>query len=192
LRWFWGLVAVVAAFVTWQAASAGFALHNLASAAKSGDGKTILRYTDLPAVRRSIARQVFEAYARQVPEGAKKSPLERALGSQVGAAVIDVVLAQLLTADNLSHFLREGTIKTGQQPGEAQPVPLPDRGLPDLADAFDRLRLVSPIEIAVRVSGTGADYSAIRLKSNALGWRLAGIDLPAETLNTLVARLRGA
>lgn len=192
VRWFWGLLAAVIVALTWQVATAGLALDSLATAARSGDGATILTYTDLPAVRRSISQQVLAAYARQAPERPKPSALERVLGSNVGAAVIDAVLAQLITADNLSHFLREGAISTEPRPAAASPIGLPDRGLPSLADAFGRVRLTGPLELAIRVSATGANYSGIRLRSNALGWTLSGIDLPAETLNALLARVRGS
>lgn len=194
MRWLSGLLAAVFIVLVWQAASAALALTRLAGAAKSGDGATILSHTDMPAVRRSITQQVLAALARQAPERQtperKTSALERVLGSQVGAAVIDAVLGQTVTADNLTHFLREGTIEPRAGEQAAPRSASSDRGLPDVGDALGRLRIAGPLEIAVRVSAADADYAGIRLRSNLLGWRLAGIDLPVETLNALAARVR--
>jgi len=190
MRWFLGIALGILAAVVLYLGTAAYALSELASAARAGDGAKVLERTDVKALNHSLTDQIVRAYMERLGSKRPISPMEKTMINVYGSTVADAMVAKMLTAERLTRLLKTGKVEgAGELPALS--------GLPALADldtglsVFGRLRFIQPVLLGVRVSNSPApdDYAAINLHFEDFGWKLAGIELPKATVRALAANL---
>lgn len=172
------------------AGSAAVSLTRAAEAARAGDSARLLTYVDSERLRRSIADQVAEAYLAGLAKLRRLNTLERNLAAHAGITIADALVDKLFTADNIAALLQRGRIEAGGiETGPISPLALLRRS--DLFDLLSRLRLIKPVEFAIRVNSSDDPDRAtsFRMHFDRAGWRLSGIDLPPRVLRELADRL---
>jgi len=190
MRWFLGIAIGILAAVVLYLGTAAYALSELASAARAGDGAKVLERTDVKALNHSLTDQIVRAYMERLGSKRPISPMEKTMINVYGSTVADAMVAKMLTAERLTQLLKTGKVEgAGELPALS--------GLPALADldtglsVLGRLRFIQPVLLGVRVSNSPApdDYAAINLHFEDFGWKLAGIELPKATVRALAANL---
>ncbi len=186
------VVLLIVALLSAYAASAVVSLSEAVRAAQSGDGERVLGYVNTNRLRGSISSQVVAAYLAEIGETRRITPLERTLANSLGTTIADAVVEKVLTPANLAVLLKSGRVQTDPETAVAGNItPLADVGRLHWLDILSRLRLVKPVEFAVRVgSSTDPDrVSAFHMHFEGDGWKLSAIEFPKVALRDLAARL---
>lgn len=192
MRWFLGIViaAIVTAAVYYG--SALYSLSDLATATREGNGAAIVARTNLPQLSNSLSDQIVKAYLERIGATRRIGAAERMLVSGYGATVADVLVAKVLTPENLTELLKAGRL------AETKALPALT-GLPSLTDLqkinlltqFGRVHYINPVKLSIRVSKSKdpEEATSIVLHRSSLSWKLAGIDLPRKVLREIAASL---
>ncbi len=186
MRWFLGFLAAFAIALVIYVGSAILSLNGLVEAARTGDGAAILSRTDLPRLRHSLVDQIVFAYLKRVGRDRPVKPMERLVASTYGATIADAMVGKMLTADNLTHMLRDGRVAVGESDVDLQR--LSDLDARGVLQKIGRLSFVKPVEFQVRL-GDGHDAGGISLHFEGFGWKLSGVRLPDAVIEALVQRL---
>lgn len=192
MRWFLGIV--VAAIVTAAIyyGSALYSLSDLAAATRDGNGAAIVARTDLPRLSSSLSEQIVKAYLERVGANRRVGAMERTLIGGYGATVADVLVAKLLTPENLTELLKAGQLAATKTSPALTGLPsLTDLQKINLLTQFGRVHYINPVKLSIRVSKSKdpEDATAIVLHRSSLTWKLAGIDLPRRVLREIAASL---
>lgn len=183
-----GIVLVVAvAYWAWPFVGAA----QLASAAQAGNAAEVIDHVNLPALRRSLARQIATAYLKVSGKAEKLGSVGRSLAGAAATTVADPYVADLLTPENITALIGQGkigSVKLGQRDV------IIDRTLPNFSDLFrsDVLSAVTgsyfdsvtSFVIPVAAKEPGSDY-ALHLRLGGLTWRLSGLDLPPAMIEDM-------
>jgi hypothetical protein len=172
----------LAAFAAWPV----YDLYRLAHAVEARDLRQIAGRVNVPQVQRSLTFQVLRKYGELT--GRKMSPLMANLAVGAGSAVIDPILAQLITHDALADLLQRGWPKSL----ETDDIPKFD-GLD--AEAFESLgALFHGSEYGLRRYSVWvppdkprAQQFHLRFRLQAWTWKLVAVRLP-EPLQERLAR----
>lgn len=184
-RWM-GIVGIVVVLVVAAWAWPLIGAVQLAQAARSGVATDVVDRVDLPALRRSLARQIASTYLSLSGKTQKMSGFGQSLAGAAITTVADPYLAELLTPENITSLLSTGRINrvtvggrpiamTGALPG------LPNSLNVDLfsivtGSYYDGLAdFVIPVQGA---PGPDDDYG-VHMRRDGLTWKLGGLDLPA-------------
>jgi hypothetical protein len=192
MRWFLGIVVAVIVTATVYYGSALYSLSDLATATRDGDGAAIVARTDLPRLSNSLSGQIVKAYLERVGATRRVGPAERMLVSGYGATVADVLVAKVLTPENLTELLKAGRLaETKASPALTGLPSLTDLQKINLLTQFGRVHYINPVKLSIRVSKSKdpEDATAIVLHRSSLTWKLAGIDLPRKVLREIAASL---
>lgn len=189
------LVVAVAAYWAWPLVAAA----ELARTAKSGDAGQVFDRVDVDSLRRSLARQIAEAYLDASGKGKKMSAFGRSMAGAAVTTVADPYVAQLLTPDNVLALLSKGRVNPVSLGGR----PVAVKGdLPDFTTLlndhvlsavtgsyFDQLKdFVIPID-----GGHGpGDRYGVHMHLVGLGWKLGGLDLPAPLVGQMARSILAA
>ena len=183
-----GILAVVAAaYWVWPF----FGAAQLASAAQAGNTAEVIDHVNLPALRRSLARQIATAYLKVSGKGEKLGSVGRGLAGAAATTVADPYVADLLTPENITALIGQGkigSVKLGQREVTI------NRSLANIPDLF-RSDVMSAIAgsyfdgiasfvIPVAAKEPGSDY-ALHLRLGGLTWRLSGLDLPPAVVEDM-------
>jgi len=192
MRWLFGGLAAILFLVPVYFGSAAMSLAGLVAAARAGDGAAVLQRTDMRALNASLANQIVSAYLARIGQKREVRPTEKMLINAFGSGIADAMIRKLLTAENLTKMLKTGQLDAA--PGLPPVTGLPALGDVDAADVaalLGRVRLVNPVLLSVRISNGSdpASFTAIDLHFEDLGWKLAGITLPASVVRDLAASL---
>lgn len=192
MRWFLGIVVVAIVTAAVYYGSALYSLSDLATATRDGNGAAIVARTDLPRLSNSLSDQIVKAYLERVGATRRIGAAERMLVSGYGATVADVLVAKVLTPENLTELLKAGQL------AETKALPALT-GLPSLTDLqkinlltqFGRVHYINPVKLSIRVSKSKdpEEATSIVLHRSSLTWKLAGIDLPRKVLREIAASL---
>lgn len=192
MRWFLGIVVVAIVTAAVYYGSALYSLSDLATATRDGNGAAIVARTDLPRLSNSLSDQIVKAYLERVGATRRIGAAERMLVSGYGATVADVLVAKVLTPENLTELLKAGRL------AETKALPALT-GLPSLTDLqkinlltqFGRVHYINPVKLSIRVSKSKdpEEATSIVLHRSSLTWKLAGIDLPRKVLREIAASL---
>ncbi len=184
------LVAVVlgCAYWMWPLADAA----SLARAARENAAGEVIDRVDIPALRRSLARQIATAYLDASGKGGKLGTLGRGLAGAAATTVADPYVAELLTPANIVALLSEGKVNQVALNGHTLAVKETLPGLTDLS-ASDALARVTgsyfegPTHFVVPVNPNAGPADAVRVHLNlgGLRWRLSGIDLPPALVGAM-------
>lgn len=168
-------------------ASPYVAVARLANDLADRQAGAALARIDLPAIRQSIARQVARALLAKNPELARKAPLGPQSAGAIASGLVNAYLVEVLTPDALSLFLAEGRLPAG---AKSEGTALTVASLASIRGPLALLRhagFIGPMRFRVAVpeqSGAGAGFL---FRLHGVGWRLVGIDLPAEWIERLTA-----
>jgi hypothetical protein len=186
MRWF--LASIVAAVVAIgiYIGSAIVSLNGLAVAAKAGNGAEILARTDVPRLKRSLVDQIVTAYLVKTGQNRPIKPIERLLANTYGATIADALVAKMLTAENLTNILKNGSLGAD---GDSQLIALAGIDTSKVLESLGRLSLVKPVELSVRL-GEEEGAGAISLHFEGNGWKLSGLNLPTRAAEELAMGLQ--
>lgn len=183
-RWAWIigiLVIMIGSYWAWPF----FGAAQLASAAQSGNSAAVIERVDLPALRRSLARQIANAYLKVSGKAEKLGSLGRGLAGAAATTVADPYVADLLTPENITALVGQGRIGTVKLGNKQVTI---SRDLPNFPELF-RADVLSAVTgssfdgiasfvIPIKTAGETARDYAVHLRLGGLTWRLSGVDLP--------------
>ena len=176
------IVLVILAAAYWGWALAGGA--QLASVASQGDAEAVMQRVDLPALRRSLGRQIAHAYLEQNPQFQKLLSLEKGFVGSVGGGAADALLREVLTPETIAALLNKGRVGLPKARG-------PDAEtlwrMPPLGEAFGAGPLQAlmnsyfdgPLSFVVDLDSAEGRYG-VHLHLSGSTWRLSGLDVPEE------------
>lgn len=192
MRWFIAAIVTLLILTGIYLGSAAYALNEIASAARAGDGAAVLARTDVPAVSRSLTDQIIGAYLARIGATRKVSAMERMVANTYGASVADALVSKMLTADKLTEMLKTGRLEGSAQTPSLAGIPaLGSLDTTNVLGLLGRLSLVQPVLLSIRISPTADpdSYAAIGLHFEGSGWKLAGIDLPPAIIRQMASSL---
>ena len=102
LPWLVGLLVIFAIYLY---ASPYLVLNNIKNAAKQGDADKLSGYIDFPSVKQSMKDQVKATMVKELASSKEQKGLE-ALGTLLGAAMIDPLIDDLVTPDGVALMLQ--------------------------------------------------------------------------------------
>ena len=183
MRWLFRTLLVVAVLFAVYAGTAVASLKGLVEDTRKGDVAAVMSRVDLPRLRSSLAEQIVRAHFRRIEQTRPVKTIERI----AAPTVIDALLAQLLTPENIAQILQSGALPmpAGATPTTIELPSLNAAGLESTMRILARLQPKSPVQLRVRLDD--ADEAAIRLHFEGTHWKLSGIDLPAAALEKLIA-----
>lgn len=190
-RWVWIVGVVVAlglAYWAWPLAGAA----QLARTARAGDAGQVFERVDVDGLRRSLARQIAEAYLDVSGKGKRMGAFGRSIAGAAVTTVADPYVAELLTPENVKALLSEGRVNAVNLGGR----PVAVRGeLPNFAGLLDDHLLSAvtgsyfdrPKDFVIPVDGGGGagDQYGVHMHLVGLTWKLGGIDLPAPIVEQM-------
>ncbi len=187
------LVLALLAYILWPVA--GF--YRLAVAIETKDANALARLVDFPALGKSLTKQFVNAYVeitgkrREKKQKPKLTLIERSVAINMGTAIAEPIVAELVNETMLLRLLREGRVampkgKQEDGTGEGSPLPLPPLGANTLNDVWE-IWLHSEYrgsEVFVRLPpGKPRDEQfRARLSLAGLEWKLSGLELPEPIL----------
>jgi hypothetical protein len=187
MRWF---VAVLVAFllgVGVYLGSAVVSVTRLAEAARSGDSASVLARTDIARVRRSLVDQIVSTYLKKLGRDRPVKPLEQLAANTYGASIADGLIAKLVTGENLTKILNDGSIVShGNQIGNMQPFSAINAS--SALEVLKRISPVKPVEFFVRVGETKS-AGGVSFHFEWTGWKLSGVELPSSVIEALAQSL---
>jgi len=187
MRWFLGTLLALVVGIGIYVASALVSLNGLVEAARAGDAAEVLARTDMARLRRSLVDQIVSAYLKQLGRDRPIKPLERLAANTYGASVADAIIAKMLTKENLTRILNNGTLSAGET-GVPNMQRLSEIDTSRIFQVLNRLSPVKPVEFLVRLGETeSAGGVSIHFEGN--GWKLSGIQLPAAAAQVLAQSL---
>ena len=102
LSWLVGLFVIFAIYLY---ASPYLVLNNIKNAAQQGDADKLSGYIDFPSVKQSMKDQVKAAMVKELASSKEQDGFE-ALGTMLGAAMIDPLIDGLVTPDGVALMLQ--------------------------------------------------------------------------------------
>jgi hypothetical protein len=159
----------------------------LVGAAKAGNGAEILARTDLYRLKRSLVDQIVNAYLVRTGQNRPIKPIERLLANTYGASIADALVAKMLTTENLTNILKNGSLGAD---GDSQMIALAGIDTSKVLESLGRLSLVKPVELSIRL-GDQEGAGGISLHFEGNGWKLSGLNLPTRAVEELAIRRRG-
>jgi hypothetical protein len=186
MRWFSASIVAAVVAIGVYIGSAIVSLNGLVGAAKAGNGAEILARTDVPRLKRSLVDQIVTAYLIRTGQNRPIKPIERLLANTYGATIADALVAKMLTADNLTNILKNGSLGVD---GDSQLIALAGIDTSKVLESLGRLSLVKPVELSIRLGDEeGAGAISIHFEGN--GWKLSGLNLPTRAAEELAMGLQ--
>jgi hypothetical protein len=182
MRWFVRILLLLVVLGGVYLGTAAASLKGLVDDTRSGNTGAIMAWIDLPRLRASLTEQIVRAHFGRIEQTRPVKTIERI----AAPAVVDALLAKLLTPENLTKVLQSGALPADG--GGAPPIALPSlsaAGLDSIGRLLPRLRPKSPVQLQVLLDDTG--QTAIRMHYEGTHWKLSGLDLPPAAVEKLVA-----
>ena len=186
MRWFSASIVAAVVAIGVYIGSAIVSLNGLVGAAKAGNGAEILARTDVPRLKRSLVDQIVTAYLIRTGQNRPIKPIERLLANTYGATIADALVAKMLTAENLTNILKNGSLGAD---GDSQLIALAGIDTSKVLESLGRLSLVKPVELSIRL-GDAEGAGAISLHFEGNGWKLSGLNLPTRAAEELAMGLQ--
>jgi hypothetical protein len=195
MRWtfriFFALLVALAIFML----SPFAALYDLARAVENRDAARIRERVNFPALRVSISRQVIGDFLH-TPEGrAQIGDLDGRLATNAGAALVNPIVEQLITAEALIDLLDDGWPQRVAAPGGTQasiPVALEIGSVSEAIKTFfaSESNGFRSVTIPYPVDAPVTRQFRVTMRLSGTTWRLTGIDLPKVLRDELISRVR--
>lgn len=87
-------------------------------------------------VKRSLVDQIVTAYLIRTGQNRPIKPIERSLANTYGATIADALVAKMLTAENLTNILQNGSLGTD---GDSQMIALTGIDTSKVLESLGRL-----------------------------------------------------
>ncbi|MDT7811429.1 MAG: hypothetical protein QOJ42_1345 [Acidobacteriaceae bacterium] len=187
MRWVFGTLVGLAALIGGYTGSAVVSVRGLVGAVRAGDGAEILTRTDQPRLRHSLVDQIVTAYLVQIGQSRPVKPFERMVANTYGASIADALVSTMLTTENLTRILREGTF-AGLPGTDTDMLSLGEVDTSNALGIIRRFSLVKPVEFSIRL-GDSDSSGAISIHFEGDGWKLSGLQLPAPALKAFAQSL---
>lgn len=200
-RWIW-IAAVLALAGIGYGLWPFFGLYQLGAALHAADADAALRRIDVPAVRRSIIRQVLD-------EGTKGTKIEKRFGDigrrmAVDAATValDRKASQVMTAEVLRELIAEGRLPAsfGSAIGDLQagitPAPQDGGGSGGIPDSplryLQSWDFSSPRQVKVVLGDSQKrdEWTGLTLRLRGFVWRLTAVTLSPSVMSRVKPPLR--
>lgn len=186
MRWFSASIVAAVVAIGVYIGSAIVSLNGLVGAAKAANGAEILARTDVPRLKRSLVDQIVTAYLIRTGQNRPIKPIERLLANTYGATIADALVAKMLSADNLTNILKNGSLGAD---GDSQLIALAGIDTSKVLESLGRLSLVKLVELSIRL-GDEEGAGAISLHFEGNGWKLSGLNLPTRAVEELAMGLQ--
>lgn len=171
-RWIAALALLLALGVGWYVGSPWWTLHRMQAAVKADDADALVAMVDFPTLREDMKAELM---ARMIAEAGGDATGAAKLGLVFGSAMIGPMIDGMITPVGIrAAFLARG--RGGETGGGA-----PDRGPtpPAALKMPDRPVIVRRGLSEFLLASDGDRASGLVFRRAGLGWKLAGIDLPA-------------
>ncbi len=182
MRWLFRITLLLVVASAVYLGTAVASLQGLVEDARDGNTAAIMARIDLPKFRASLAEQIVRAHFGRIEQTRPVKTIERV----AAPAVIEALLAKLLTPENITRVLQSGALPADG--GTVSPIALPalsTAGLENAGRILTRLRPKSPVQLQIRLDDAG--QTAIRMHYEGTHWKLSGLDLPPAALEKLIA-----
>lgn len=170
-------LAIVAVLgVAAYAASPYWTLHQIRSAAASGEGERVAAYVDFPSLRESFKVQLAQALSRRRESRTSDPP--SAMGQALAATMVNGLVDAMITPDAVAAMIRSG--KTPRSIVTTKPTSnradAGDRKEPKIRHSFEGLNtfqatLVDPDTEQMLLT-------AVLTRDGLFEWRLTAVRLP--------------
>ncbi|MCL9998145.1 MAG: DUF2939 domain-containing protein [Erythrobacter sp.] len=156
----------------WYFFSPGYAMTQLADAAREGDEGQLRQRVDFPRVREALKAdlraKLASTFASEETEGFGK------LGAALGMAMIDPMVEGFVTPESIGSMVRNGKLtRPGEKP-DAQAKASPEEA--DWAIEREGISRFKAMPVAKNVENP----PALVFERDGIGWRLVEIDLPDD------------
>ena len=160
------LAAVLLLGAGWYMLSPGWTVKAMVDAAQSGDGDRFSSYVDYPALRADMKAELTQ---RLQAEGRRDTSPEARIGVAMGLAMMGPIVDRMVSPKAMQSALARISSETktggaGNKGGDKPAKPEIHR------QGLSRFLL----------AGKGRADSGLVFERRGLGWKLTGIDLPAE------------
>jgi hypothetical protein len=155
-----GVVVFAALVVGWWYASPIWTLRAIRDAAKQRDAAKVSEYVDYPALREDLKTDIRADMEAGIPH---PFPLGRGFGIPIAMAVVNSLVDEAVSPQGVETML-DGEKFVKSVPVSAGDDPVVER------DGFNTFR----------VHGKTHMNGALVFHRHGLGWKLAGVDLPAD------------
>jgi hypothetical protein len=191
-RWTAAVAAALATAWIVFALSPFYALYRLAAAVQARDVAAVASRVNFRTLRVSLTRQALAAVVEAAASRGDLEPRDRQLAIDAGAALVEPLIASLVTPETVVDLLDDGW---------PQSLALPPRetrggGLPAPAlGPFLRLVLAAETRgfrgatVIVPPDRPRAEQLRLRLRLSGFTWRLIEIEVPQELKERLTQRL---
>lgn len=188
LKWTTRFLVLLVLGLAIYAGSALISLERLAAAARASNGAEVLDRTNVPRVRHAIVNQLISAYLAKIGQTRPVKPFERMAIETFGASIASDLAAKLITAENVSAMLRFGAVRDDAAKLEFSGMPaLADLDL-SIRNVLGRIHFIKPVEFELQL-GSDPSAGSISMHFEGSGWRLSGINLPANVVAKMIERL---
>ena len=169
-RWLVAALALLlAAGVGWYAESPAWTLKQMAGAARAGDADRLSAYIDYPELRASTKAQLKAAMSARLTSGSPNG--FEALGLMMGVSMADRMIDRVLSPEGMEAMFAAGKAAAAAKPAAKKPFGLDANNREIVRDGFDSFRL--------HEKGKAGEDGDLVFERHGLGWKLAGIELPA-------------
>ena len=152
-----------------------YGLYKLASAVETRDSVVLRQLIDARALRLSVARQISAAYLEVRGRGSQFG----SLGTGMGSAVAETLLAELITPDALADLLSKGSAGPFTAAGAA--APLSRSALASAWKVWLRTEYgIGTFSVTLPPDVPAPQRFELQLRLLQWKWKLFGIQLPEE------------
>ena len=148
-----------------------------------------MQRVDLPALSRSLGRQIAYAYLEQNPEFQKLLSVEKGFVGSVGSGAANALLREILTPENIAALLNKNRVGPSGGP-YAETIwrmpPLSDAFRTGPFQAFMNSYFDGPLNFVVLLDSVEGRYG-VHLHISGVTWRPSGLDVP-EVVSARLAR----
>jgi len=173
-NWLIGLVLAAAAlFAGWYFVSPLYALNSLRDAAGSGEEAALEGSVDFPMLRASLKAELRARMAGEIGHVAGGGLGN--LGATVAMSMVDPIVEGLVTPQSIATMVRQGDVVRREPASDSAPAATTtSEGEWSIErDGFARF--------TARSKSSDAEPGAgLIFERRGLGWKLVGIDLPAD------------
>lgn len=182
MRWFFRVLLLLVVLAAAWLGTAVLSLRGLIADTRSGNTTAVMSWIDLSRLRASLAEQIVRAHFGRIEQTRPVKTIERI----AAPAVVDALLATLLTPENIAAVLQSGALPATGAGAPSITLPsLDSAGLEHVGRLLSRLRPISPMQLRILLDDSG--QTAIRMHYEGTHWKLSGLDLPPAALEKLVA-----
>jgi hypothetical protein len=185
-------IAIALLFIGGYYGSPYWALHQMQSAGRAGEGDRLATYVDFPAVRESLKSQMQAMMLTRLQGDSLKDNPFAALGMALAGSMVNTMVEGMVTPESLANMVSSGKAKPEPDKGTV-PVPVEDSTSGKATAPRPRVeRRYEGMDVFhVEMHDPETDKLMLTLVLNRegwFGWKLKSLRMPALT-ESFVARV---